>query len=484
MHTKEDSLKNKTIKGAWWSFAENFLGQGISFFTGLILARILCPSEYGLIGIITIFINVFNAIVDSGFSSALIRNNNTEDDDYGTMFIVNMLVSVFLFCVLFVSAPAISVFFHSSELISLCRVMGLIVIINATAIIQNTYLSKQLDFKTKTKASLISSTVSGGVGITMAYCGFGVWSLVSQQIVRQLLNSISLWIFSKYKVQLRFSQNKFKKMWRFGWKILLSSIIYSVWNELTQIVIGRYYSPSTLGYYTRANQFSCIFSSNLTTVVQRVSYPVLSKIQDDNIRLKNNYQSIIKITMFITFILMIGMTACSKSVILVLLGEKWMECVMFLRLICLSMMLYPLNALNLTMFEVKGHSDLYLKVELVKKGVLIIPIVLGIFINIYWMLSANIVCSLLCYFVNAYYSGRLINYKISEQLKDLLPSFFLAVTMGTILFCMDSFVDLSPLLLLFTEIMFGGIFVMSLAQLFKLPEFIEIMQIIKHFILK
>lgn len=482
MHTKEDSLKNKTIKGAGWSFLDSFLGQSISFLTGLILARLLGPSEYGLIGIVTIFINVFNAIVDSGLSNALIRKTNADNEDYGTIFIVNMVISFFLYSLLFISVPIISRFFNSPILVPLCRVMGLVIIINATSIIQNTYLSKQLDFKTKTKASVISSAISGIIGILMAYSGVGVWALVGQQIIRQLLNSLSLWIFSKYYVQLRFSYVKFKSLWSYGWKILLSSVLYSIWNDLTQIVIGRYYSTSTLGYYTRANQFSCIFSSNLTSVVQRVSYPVLSIIQEDDNRLKITYQKIVKTTMFVTFIMMIAMSACAKSIILTLLGDKWLDSIILLRLISLSMMLYPLHALNLTVLEVRGRSDLYLKIEIVKKFIFVIPIVLGIFINIYWMLSANIACSLLCYFINAYYSGRLINYKISEQLKDILPSFFFAVIMGMILFCMDCFIDLSPLLLLFSEIMFGGIFIMSLAQLFRLPEFIEIKQTIKHFI--
>lgn len=482
MHTKEDSLKNKTIKGAGWSFLDSFLGQSISFLTGLILARLLGPSEYGLIGIVTIFINVFNAIVDSGLSNALIRKTNADNEDYGTIFIVNMVISFFLYSLLFISVPIISRFFNSPILVPLCRVMGLVIIINATSIIQNTYLSRQLDFKTKTKASVISSAISGIIGILMAYSGVGVWALVGQQIIRQLLNSLSLWIFSKYYVQLRFSYVKFKSLWSYGWKILLSSVLYSIWNDLTQIVIGRYYSTSTLGYYTRANQFSCIFSSNLTSVVQRVSYPVLSIIQEDDNRLKITYQKIVKTTMFITFIMMIAMSACAKSIILTFLGDKWLDSIILLRLISLSMMLYPLHALNLTVLEVRGRSDLYLKIEIVKKFIFVIPIVLGIFINIYWMLSANIACSLLCYFINAYYSGRLINYKISEQLKDILPSFFFAVIMGMILFCMDCFVDLSPLLLLFSEIMFGGIFIMSLAQLFRLPEFIEIKQTIKHFI--
>lgn len=478
---KKKSLKEKTIYGAGWSFADNILGQGITFLTGLILARLLSPSEYGLIGIITIFINIFNAIVDSGFSSALIRDNNSDDDDYGTMFIVNMGLSFVLFDILFFAAPIISDFFHSSELIPLCRVMGIVVIINATAIIQNTYLTKQLDFKTKTKASFWSSVISGIVGIILAYIGFGVWALVIQQIVRQLLNSILLWYLSNYIVHLNFSLEKFKGMWNFGWKILVSSIVHTVWCELTQIVIGRFYSPTTLGYYTRSNQFSCIFSSNLTSVVQRVSYPALSKIQDDELKLKMVYVKIIRMTMFITFVLMVGMAACAKSIVLSLLGEKWICSIPFLRLLCISMMLYPLNALNLTMLEVKGRSDLYLRVEIAKKIILLMPIAVGILIDIYWMLIANIICSIFCYFINAYYSGRLINYSIIDQVKDLAPSMNLALFLGGTLFCIDSILEISPILLLVIEFVVGVIFVFAISNLLKLEDFFAIKQIVGKF---
>lgn len=481
----EESLKTKTIKGVGWSFVDNILGQGVSFLVSLVLARLLSPTEYGLIGVITIFINVSNAIVDSGLSSAIIRKKTVTDIEYNTMFIVNMLFSISLYIILYLFAPFISVFFKAASLLDLTRVMGLVVIFNALSIVQNTIITRQLDFKTRTKASLISSIVSGFIGIAMAIGGLGVWALVGQQILRQLLNSVCLWIYTKWLPAIKFSVEKFKDMWGFGWKILISGILYSIWCELTQVVIGRYYSTTTLGLYTRANQFSCIFSTNLTSVVQRVSYPALSQLKDEKDNLKANYKKVIKVTMFVSFVCMMGMAACSRTIISLLLGGKWMACVPLLRLICLSMMFYPLNAINLNLLQIQGRSDLYLRIEILKKFVMIIPILLGVFFNIYWMLTVNIVSSLICFLMNAYYSGPLLNYSIKEQIFDLLPSFVLASSVSIILFILDKYlVVLYPFLLLCIQFMFALLLLVVVCEKIKLEEYFEIKRILCFFLKK
>lgn len=341
-----ESLKDKTVKGVGWSFADNIANTGVSFVVGLVLARLLTPEEYGLIGIITIFIMVFNSIVDSGFSNALIRKKDASDKDYNTVFITNLLLSVLLFVVLYNCAPAISRFFDQPQLIPLTRVMGSVVIINAFAIIQRTILVKQIDFKTQTKVSLISSISSGVVGIGMAIGGMGVWSLVGQQISRQLLNTLFLWVYNKWWPKLQFSLDSFRELFNFGWKLLVSGLIDTVWKQVYQFVIGKFYTTETLGQYTRAQQFSSIFSSNLTTIVQRVSYPVLSSIQDEKERMKAAYKKVIKTTMLVTFVCMLGLAAVAKPMVLVLIGEKWLPCVTFLQILCFSMMLYPLHAIK------------------------------------------------------------------------------------------------------------------------------------------
>lgn len=469
----EESLKNKTVKGASWSFIDSIAGQGITFIVGLVLARLLTPEEYGLIGIITIFIAVFNSIVDSGFSNALIRKNDAKDIDYNTVFISNLVVSVILFGVLFLCAPAISRFFGQPQLIPLLRVMGSIVIINAFAIIQRTIFVKKVDFKTQTKVSLISSIVSGVVGIGIAMGGCGVWSLVGQQISRQFLNSVFLWLYSNWYPKLQFSFQSFKELFSFGWKLLVSGLIDTVWREIYQVVIGKCYSPATLGMYTRAQQFPSICSSNLTTVVQRVSYPVLSSVQDDKERLKNGYKRIIKVTMLLTFTLILGLAAVAKPMVLALIGEQWLPCVPFLQIICLQMMLYPLQALNLNMLQVQGRSDLFLRLEIIKKIIAIGPLLLGIYVNIYWMLAGSVITGFISYYLNAYYSGPFLNYSIKEQIKDILPSFGVAISMAVPVFAM-SFITLNPFLLLPLQIVVGAVITIAICEVTKLPEYIEI----------
>ncbi len=472
-----ESLKNKTIKGVSWSFVDNIAGSGIMFLVGIILARILTPKEFGLIGIISIFIAVFNSIVDSGFSNALIRKNNATHIDYNTAFIFNLILSGALFLGLFFLAPFVGTFFKEPQLVPLTRAMSVIVLINAFALVQRTLLVKRVDFKTQTKISIIASITSGVIGIGMALKGFGVWSLVAQQISRQLLNTVFLWIFNKWLPKLEFSIKSFKELFGFGWKLLVSGLIDTIWREIYQVVIGKVYAPSTLGQYTRAKQFSDIFSSNLSGVVQRVSYPVLSSIQDDNERLKQAYKKVIKSTMFMSFVLTLGLAAVAKPMVLVLIGEKWLPSVEFLQIICFSAMLYPLHAINLNMLQVKGRSDLFLILEIIKKTIAIGPILLGIFVNINAMLWGSVLTSFFALYLNAYYSGRDLNYSILEQVKDILPSFLIAFLMAGIVWAI-SFINISPFILLPIQIRIGFLIIFAIGERTKMNEYIELKEII------
>ena len=429
-----------------------------------------------LIGIITIFIAVFNSIVDSGFSNALIRKNDAKDIDFNTVFISNMLLSLVLFFAMFFFAPLIANFFNQSQLEPLTKVMASIVIINAFAIIQRTILVKRIDFKTQTKISLIASISSGILGIGMAFYGFGVWSLVGQQISRQLLNTLFLWIYAKWYPKLQFSWSSFKELFSFGWKLLVSSLIDTVWKEIYQIVIGKCYNAATLGQYTRAHQFGSIFSSNLSTIIQRVSYPVLSTMQDNKERMKEGYRRVIKVTMLVTFILMLGLAAVSKPMIQVLVGDQWLIAAGFLPIICLQMMLYPLHAINLNMLQVQGRSDLFLKLEIIKKCVAIIPILLGIFINIYWMLWGSVGTGIFAYYLNSYYSGKFLNYSMKAQVKDILPSLGVAVVMAILTYAV-SLISLSPFILLPLQILVGTIVTFVLCEWLQLEEYKEIKKI-------
>ena len=378
----EQSLKDKTVTGTFWSAADTFLGQGVTFVVGIILARMLSPSEYGLIGIVLIFTIILSGVVDSGFSNALIRKTETTDNDYNTMFITNMAMSIAMFILLYLFAPIIAQFFERGELISLCRVMGLILIIQALSITQATILSKSLDFKTKTKASFISAVLSGIVGIVMAFAGFGVWALVGQQLSRSAFYTISLWLLVRWRPSFSFSKDSFHYMWSFGWKLMLSGLLGNIWNQLYQVVVGKYYSSSTLGQYTRSKEYASIFSSNLTAIIQRVSYPALAEIKNDKDRMVLAYRRIIKETMFVTAFSMFTLGAVSEPLIYCLIGPQWNDAASFLPLICLSMVLYPLHSINLNMLQIQGRSDVYLYLEIIKKIIGVIPLLLGIFVDI------------------------------------------------------------------------------------------------------
>ena len=457
--------------------------QGITFLVSLVLARLLSPDEYGLIGIITIFISVFNIFIISGFNAALIRKKNANDRDFNTVFWFNMAVSVVLFGVLWLIAPSIADFFERVELTALIRTMGVLLLINAFALIQTTILTKQIDFKKQTKVSLIASISSGTIGIGMALCGLGVWSLVGQQISRQGFNSLFLWIWSKWRPRLEFSATSFKELWGFGWKLLVSGLLNTIWGEMYQVIVGKFYAPATLGQYARAQQFAGIFSSNLTTIVQRVSYPVLSSIQDDRERLKEAYRKVIKSTMLVTFICMLMLAAIAKPMVLVLIGEKWLPCVVFLQLICFSMMLYPLHALNLNMLEVQGRSDLFLKLEIIKKVIAVGPISLGIFYSIYAMVIASVFVGFISYYLNAYYSGPFLHYGIRHQIRDIQPSFFVAAGIALPVYLL-SFLPFSPFLLLPLQLFVGAVLAVVFCETTKLPEYLEIREIILKVIRK
>ena len=471
-----ESLKHKTVKGVGWSFIDNLSSSGITFLVGLVLARLLTPSEYGIMAILTIFIAVSNSIVDSGFSNALIRKTDARRVDYNTVFLFNLAVSGLLYAVLFFAAPAISVFFKEPLLVEVMRVIGWVLVVNALAIIPRTLFVKEVNFKTQTKVSLIASISSGVVGIGMALAGMGVWSLVGQQLSRQLLNTLFLWIYCTWRPILEFSMQSFRELFGFGSKILLSGLLNTVFNEIYALVIGRCYTSAQLGQYTRANQFSQIFSSNLTTVIQRVSYPVLSSIQDESERLREAYRKVIKSTMLISFACMLGLAAVARPLILILIGEKWLPAVGFLQIICFSGMLFPLHAINLNILQVKGRSDLFLRLEIIKKIIAVGPLVLGVLFSIEYMLWGSVCTSLIAYFLNSYYSADLINYPTKEQIKDILPTFLVSFATAAVMWSL-TLLSLSNWLLLPLQCLLGIALAVLIYECLHLPEYVEVKQL-------
>lgn len=473
----DNSLKDKTVKGVGWSAADAFLGHGVTFIVGLVLARLLSPEEYGLIGIVTIFTTILLGFVDSGFSNALIRKQKVTDDDYNTMFIVNMTMSIVMCSMLYFAAPTIARFFSRPQLVSLVRVMGLILIFQALSIVQMTILSRKIDFKTKTKASVISAVISGVVGIVMAYMGFGVWSLVFQQLTRQMLYSVCLWMLNRWWPKFKFSNESFKYMWGFGWKLLLSGFLDRVWAQLYQAIVGKCYSPATLGQYTRSKEYASIFSSNLTTIVQRVSYPVISQVQDDKERMIAAYRRIIKTTMFITAVMMICLGAVAEPLIYCLIGPQWHQAATFLPLICISMSFYPLQAINLNMLQVQGRTDIFLYLEIVKKVLFVGPMCLGIFVDIYWMLVGGIIHCIICFFLNSYYTGKKLGYSSWMQVRDIIPSYGVAIVVALSVFFIK-YLPISNWIILPIQILVGIMVFFIICETMKLSEYMEVKMIV------
>ena len=477
----EQSLKDKTIKGTAWSAIDNVTQMGVSFLVSIVLARLLSPDDYGLIGIINIFTVVCTAIINGGFSTALIRKKDITDDDYSTSFIVNLGLSLVLYALIFIASPLIAEFFEREELVSLTRVSSFTMIIGALAIVQQTRLTKRIDFKTQTKITLAASVVSGVIGITMAFLDFGVWALVAQMLSAQLLRTVLLWIYNHWIPSLRFNKQSFDNLFGFGWKMMVSAVLDSLWTQLYQVVVGKFYNAATLGQYTRAKHFSQMFSSNLTTVIQRVTYPVLSDIQDDKERMVNAYRKIIKTTMFITFTLMFALGAVSEPLLYCLIGEKWHEAATYLPLICFVGAFYPLHAINLNMLQVQGRSDLFLGLEIIKKIIGLAPLFIGAFIGIFPMLYASIITSAISYFLNSYFPGKLLGYTSWMQLKDISMSFVVTISMAAIVFFLK-YLPLSSWIILPIQITVGLLVFFILCKLTKLEEYNEMLKIVKPII--
>ncbi len=414
-----DSIKNKAVKGIGWSIVDNISGSGITFIVGIILARILSPAEFGVIGILTILIAVSNSIVDSGFSNALIRKKNANEIDYNTVFYVNVVLGGVMYLILFFSSPAIARFFELPILVPTLRVISLILIFNALAIIQKTKLVKAIDFKTQAKVSIIASLVSAAVGIGMALCGYGVWALVGQQLSRQFCNTLFLWLFNRWLPQWIYSWNSFKELFSFGFKLLLSGLTYTIYQNVYQFVIGKFYTKETLGQYTRALQFQQIFTSNLTAVIQRVTYPTLSHIQDDDDRLREAYRKMIRYCTIASFSGLLFLAAVAKPLIIIFVGKKWLPAVFYLQVLCFLGIPHPLYVLNTNILQVKGRSGLILKLDLFKQLVATVPLVIGILTNITTLLIGSVIVIWISLAINSYYAGKTINYSMFSQLGDI-----------------------------------------------------------------
>lgn len=471
------SLRQKTVTGIFWSSIERFSVQGIQFLLGIIMARILLPADYGIIAMLAFFLAISQSFIDSGFSNALIRRQNRNEIDFSTVFYFNIVVGLVFYFILFFTSPLIAAFYNTPILESLTKVVALNVFINSLTIVQRAKLIINVDFKTQTKASVLSVIISGIIGIGMAYKGYGVWALAIQSIVNGVINMISLWILSGWIPQKSFSISSFKEMFFYGFKLLLSGLLNITYQNIYTIVIGKKFSKVELGNYSYANTFTNFPSSNISGIIQRVTFPVLCSIQDDEIKLKETFRKFLRLSAFVVFPLMIGLLAVTEPLIRLLLTDKWSGVIILLQILCLSQMWYPIHAINLNLLQVKGRSDLFLRLEIIKIvigiSLLIITIPLGI-IALCWSMVA---ASLISLVVNTYYTGRLIRVGYLRQMKDLLPTLGNSFSMGIIIWGVTQLIH-SKIFALIIGITVGVIYYFLVARITQSKELQDIKSVI------
>lgn len=423
------NIKSKVINSLFWKFAERIGVQGTQFIISIVLARLLLPQDYGVIALTTIFISIANIFVQSGFGTALIQKADVDDSDFCTVFYFNLLISIVVYGVLYMLAPFMARFYNMDIFVNVLRVISLSIIIDAIAIIQKTTLEKNLQFKKNFYANIGGTIATAIVGITLAYLGLGIWALVFSQLANSLVTTITLIMVVRWKPRLTFSINRLKSLFKFGFNILTSSFISTIFDNLYSLVIGKLYSKEFLAYYNKGQSIPLLIINNINGTISSVIFPALSSVQDRKERLKTMLRRMIVTSSFIIFPLLFGMIAVARPLVVILLTEKWLPCVPFLQIACFTYMFVPINLGNLQALNAVGRSDLYLKLELLKKVLLVIVLIASIPFGIYVMLIASAVLYAACVVINAWPNAKILNYSVIEQIKDIMPSLILSIIM-------------------------------------------------------
>lgn len=472
-----DSLKHKTIRGLWWSFLETLGMQGTRFVIGIVLARLLFPEQFGLIGMLTIFMAVAQVFLDSGFGAALIQKRDPTPTDISSIFYFNIAVGMLAAGLLCLVAPWIAAFYGQPILTPLTRAFSLTIVINSFGLVQTTILEKQINFKALTKVSLVANGLSGIIGIAMAISGFGVWSLAIQQISGSLLRVVIVWFLNDWRPALVFSIASLRQMFGFGSRMMVSRLLNQFFNNIYLPVVGKFYSATDLGFFTRATSLEQLPSHTLSAMVGKVTFPVFASIQDDPIRLKRGLKKALTTLVLINFPVMIGLVAVSRPLILVLLTEKWEESIPYLQLLSLAGATYALHLINLNLLQALGRSDLFLRLEILKKLLTVMNIVVTCRWGISAMICGEVILSIAAYYLNSYYTGILIGYPIREQVRDLFPYLALSIFMGVSVHAIGFLPFPNNWYLLITQIISGGLIYVSLCRLFRLDAFMEVWHI-------
>jgi teichuronic acid exporter len=470
------SLKEKGLQGIIWSFGQQFGGQIIQFVVQVILARLLLPAEFGLIGMLAIFIALGNSLMDGGMTASLIRTQDADDRDYSSVFFINIIFSIIVYCAFFFAAPLIAEFFGHPVLSEIIKVYCLSFIIRAFSSIQYARLTVLMDFKTQTMLRLPALIFGGVVGLILAYYNFGVWSLVYMQLTQATVEVIFVWLRMRWRPIFILDWIRLRKHLGFGYKLTLSGIIDTVYGNIYHIIIGKFFSAAQVGFYTRADLMKQLPVNNISSALYQVTYPLFSSIQDDNVRLKDVYKRLLMQVLFwITPVLVIS-GVLAYPLFRFLMTEKWVPAVPYFQILCLVGIIYPLHSYNLNILKVKGRSDLFLRLEIVKKIVVTVCLSVAIPFGIYGLLWMQFFLSILSFFINSFYSGKMIGYPVAEQIKDIFPILGLSGLIGMLVFILDDQISHHSnfdLIRLILGTLFGGGCYLFISHRIKLTSFIE-----------
>ncbi|MDM1033758.1 lipopolysaccharide biosynthesis protein [Myroides odoratimimus] len=462
------SLKGQAIGGIIWTVADTFILKGLSFIATLILARWLGPAEFGLVGMIAVFIAIGTSLTDSGLTNSLIRAREKDDRDYTTVFWLNLGMSALVYSVLFFSAPLIAEFFGQPILTELVRLYCLSFVISAFSAVQLARLTSEMAFKKIAKLNIPGTIIGVVVGLILGYKGYGAYSIVWMYLTTQIIQSIMLWGTSNWKPTFSYSKEKAKYHYGFGYKLMLSGLLNTVFQNIYNIIIGKIYTPSILGSYERAKTFNDYPITIITSVVTKVTYPLLSSIQDDRVKMGEVYRKILRLTFFVTCPLMFISSAIAKPLFNLVLGKEWNEAIPFFQILCLATMLYPIHAFNLNVFKVYGRSDLFLKLEIIKKVIIVVSLIIAYHFGLYGLVWSGVVTSYIALLINTHYSAEMINYSQRQQFKDMLPVFFIG---GISAICIVVFNKLvlinSDILNVLLGIFLGGVVYLALSYMTK-----------------
>lgn len=477
---QEPSLKEKTVNSMIWSFMDNIGTRVIQVAIQLLLARLLTPTDFGVLAMVVIFIEISKVFIDSGFTNGLIRDQNTSQEDYSTVFYYNVSLSILLYIILFVFSGVISRFFEVPELITVVRVLSIVLVIDAFTLVHRAILTKTLQFGIQMKVNLTSSLSSGLIAVILATLGFGMWSLIVKLIILQVVQFLLYTHVIKWKPSLVFKRSSFKRLFNFGSKLMISRLLNDLYSNVYSLIIGRGFSTASLGLYMNARNLNLMTSSAISTSLEKVSYPVLSNIQEDQDRLKNGFRKIFKSSLFITFPVILGLASIAPPLFRLLLGDAWIPSIPYFQILSFSGLFISVNMINLNILQVKGRSDLYLKVNIMDKilGFVVVFSILVLRLSIYGLLWGVVIHYLISYFINAAYSKKLIGYSIIDQMKDSLKISSISILMGVSSYSMNFIITDNDWLLIFIQCSVCVIVYFSLSFYFRVEELESIFQLV------